>query len=66
MLDLLKQFEEDCADDDETLRHEAAADNLASRLDGIDLGKSISGRGCCVQLSSRQRILKDFHVFSSL
>ena len=38
MLNLLQQFEADCADDDEALRHEEKAVNLAARLAGIDLG----------------------------
>lgn len=38
MIDLLKQFEEDCEEDEQAMRHEAQTANLAARLQGIDLG----------------------------
>lgn len=38
MLALLKQFEEDCADDEETIREGEATAQLAARLQDIDLG----------------------------
>lgn len=42
MLDLLRQFEEDCAEDDQKMRHAEETANLASRLEGVDLGMECS------------------------
>lgn len=38
MLELLRQFEEDCAEDEQTIRDEETTSQLAARLQGIDLG----------------------------
>lgn len=39
MLELLKQFEEDCAEDEHEIREGEAAAQLADRLQDVDLGK---------------------------
>lgn len=38
MLDMLRQFEEDCQADEQALLHEEERAQLAARTEGLDLG----------------------------